>query len=178
MKVITIGRSQANDVVVFDTTVSQYHARLVQKDDGNIYLAPLDSNNRPYVNGTLVDKEICLDKNDVLQIGNITVPWQKYFGFEGKMGVTHEDTGKASFLVPDKKSVNDDFDGILGLGPAPMIGISFGLMFVGWLLGFELGLRVGTGLFVFGVLLLLVAVLKIVLKIIAKITGKNKKGDD
>ena len=179
MKVITIGRNQANDVVVFDPSVSQYHVRLSQHDDGNIYLSALDSNNRPYVNGKEVNNEICLGKNDVLCIGNTTIPWQKYFGFECERNATIDDTGETPYrLVPDKKSVNDDVDGIFGLGPAPMIGISFALMFIGWLLGFELGLRVGTGIFVLGVMLVVLAVLKIVLKIIAKITGRNKKGND
>ena len=178
MKVITIGRNQANDVVVMDPAVSQYHARLVQNDDGHIYLTALDSNNRPYVNGNVVEGEVCLNQNDVLQIGNTTVPWQKCFGLDDNSGVIVDDTRKKMFLVPDKKSVNDDVDGILAIGPAPMIGISLALMFVGWILGFEIGLRLGIGLFILGVMLLVVAVLKIVLKLIAKITGRNKKEND
>ena len=78
MRIITIGRSSKSDVVVHDTYVGRIHMQIVLDDDGNIYAVDMNSTNGTYVNGRRITGKVCLQKNDVIRIGNTTLPWQKY----------------------------------------------------------------------------------------------------
>ena len=52
MKLVKIGRSVDNTIVVKDdTTISRNHAEIFQDDEGNIFLTDLNSSNGTYVNG-------------------------------------------------------------------------------------------------------------------------------
>lgn len=80
MRVITIGRSPTNDVVIDnDTQVSRHHLQIVQDDYGNFRLADFGSKNGTYVNGRRVYGEIHLGVNDVVRIGTTTLEWRSYF---------------------------------------------------------------------------------------------------
>lgn len=78
MKVITIGRSSKSDVVIHDTYVGRIHMQIVLDNDGNIYAIDLNSTNGTYVNGQRIYGKVRLQKNDIIRIGNTTLPWQKY----------------------------------------------------------------------------------------------------
>lgn len=83
MKVITIGRSnEGNDVIVDDPWVSRHHFQIVQDDDGSFRLADFGSTNGTYVNGQKVSGEVELDENDIIRVGNTTIPWKQYFDSE------------------------------------------------------------------------------------------------
>ena len=77
MKVITIGRSSENDIVVDDFKVSRVHLQLVF-NDGICSIVDLNSSNGTFVNGQKINSEVRLQPNDVVQIGNTTLPWQEY----------------------------------------------------------------------------------------------------
>lgn len=79
MKVITIGRSTQNDVVINDPYVGRNHLQIIQKDDGTFYVADFGSKNGTYINGRKVHGEALLSPNDVVRIGNTTLPWRSYF---------------------------------------------------------------------------------------------------
>lgn len=79
MKVITIGREVDNDVVIDDGYASRHHLQIVQSDNGVYKLADFGSSNGTYVNGQRVKGEIVLEPNDVVRIGNTTIPWRMYF---------------------------------------------------------------------------------------------------
>ena len=79
MKVITIGRSTQNDVVINDPYVGRNHLQIIQKDDGAFYVVDFGSKNGTYVNGRKVRGEVLLSPNDVVRIGNTTLPWKDYF---------------------------------------------------------------------------------------------------
>jgi hypothetical protein len=79
MKVITIGRNNDNDIVVNDDRVSRNHLQIVQADNGNYSVVDLDSTNGTFVNGQRLTGEVRLQPNDVVKIGNTTLPWQSYF---------------------------------------------------------------------------------------------------
>jgi hypothetical protein len=79
MRVITIGRSSDNDVVISDTSISRYHLRITEDDSGNFSLDDLNSANGTYVNGKMIHETISLNQGDVVRIGNTTLPWQSYF---------------------------------------------------------------------------------------------------
>ena len=78
MKVITIGRSPKSDVVIHDTYVGRVHMQIVLDNDGNIYVIDMNSTNGTYVNGQRIYGKVRLQKNDIIRIGNTTLPWQKY----------------------------------------------------------------------------------------------------
>ncbi len=77
MKVITIGRSSGNDIVVDDFKVSRVHLQLVF-NDGICSIVDLNSSNGTFVNGQKINGEVQLQPNDVIRIGNTTLPWQEY----------------------------------------------------------------------------------------------------
>ena len=79
MKVITIGRNYDNNIVVNDGKVSRVHLQIVQDDNGNVSVVDLNSANGTLVNGKRITGETRLHANDVVQIGNTTLPWQSYF---------------------------------------------------------------------------------------------------
>ena len=79
MKVITIGRSRENNVIIEDPKVSRHHLQVIRHDDGHFTLADFGSKNGTYVNGHRVSGEVNLYENSVIRIGNTTVPWRQYF---------------------------------------------------------------------------------------------------
>jgi hypothetical protein len=85
MKVITIGRSRDNDIVISDNLVSRNHLQIIQDDSGNFRLADLGSKNGTFVNGRQVNGEVYLNPNDVVRIGNTTLPWKRYFKAEQEL---------------------------------------------------------------------------------------------
>jgi len=78
MRVITIGRSEENDVVINDAKVSRTHLQIVQSDSGVCSVVDLNSANGTFVNGQRITGEVRLQQHDVVRIGNTTLPWQGY----------------------------------------------------------------------------------------------------
>lgn len=79
MKVITIGRSSENDVIINDIKVSRHHLQIIQDDYGSFRLCDFGSANGTFVNGRKISGEIMLSKNDIIRIGNTTLAWKEYF---------------------------------------------------------------------------------------------------
>lgn len=88
MKIVKIGRSSTNDVNVDDPNVSRSHCQIIQDDYGNYTIIDTNSTNGTFVNGTKRHGEVKLNPNDIVRIGNTTLPWQTYFGneFHGGQG--------------------------------------------------------------------------------------------
>ena len=78
MNVVTIGRSQGNDIIISDVKVSRTHLQLVIGDNGNCSVIDLNSANGTFVNGQKITGEVRLQPNDVIRIGDTTLPWQNY----------------------------------------------------------------------------------------------------
>jgi len=78
MKVLVIGRSQNNDIVISDPYVSRTHAQLIIHDNGTASIVDLNSKTGTYVNGLKINSEHVLNNNDVVKIGNSILPWQNY----------------------------------------------------------------------------------------------------
>ena len=78
MRVITIGRSQENDVVIDDYKVSRIHLQIVQNDYGNYSVVDLNSANGTFVNGERITGEYYLQTSDIVKIGNTVLPWLSY----------------------------------------------------------------------------------------------------
>ena len=79
MKVITIGRSSDNIIIVKDVKASRHHCQITQNDNGTFYLLDRNSTNGTHVNGRRITGEVVLNQTDVIRIGGTTLPWQSYF---------------------------------------------------------------------------------------------------
>ena len=84
MRVITIGSSPNNNIVINDKTVSRNHCQIIQDNYGNFRLIDKNSTNGTYVNGVFRQGEVHLNQSDIIQIGNTTLPWQSYFMSGGR----------------------------------------------------------------------------------------------
>jgi uncharacterized membrane protein YhaH (DUF805 family) len=79
MKVITIGRTPANnDIVIHDEKVSRNHLQII-RDGGSYRIVDFNSTNGTYVNGVRIYGETVLNPNDIVCIGDTMLPWQTYF---------------------------------------------------------------------------------------------------
>ena len=79
MRIITIGRSRSNDVVLSDISVSRQHAQISCSDYGAYSITDCNSKNGTYVNGQRISGTVTLNENDFVRIGNNTIPWKQYF---------------------------------------------------------------------------------------------------
>ncbi len=79
MKIVNIGRSSQNDIVISDNMVSKTHCQIIQDDRGQYRLIDINSTNGTYINGVHRRGEVVLSKTDIIRIGNETLPWQSYF---------------------------------------------------------------------------------------------------
>ena len=80
MKIITVGREVGNDIVISnDPFVGRHHLKLFQDDAGVFFVRDLNSTNGTFVNGKRIAGEKGIDKNDIIRIGNTTIPWISYF---------------------------------------------------------------------------------------------------
>lgn len=80
MKIIKVGRSSANDVVIQnDPYVGRSHCQFIMDDNGGYRVIDLNSANGTFVNGVRRSGETRLKANDTVRIGNSMLPWQTYF---------------------------------------------------------------------------------------------------
>ena len=79
MKIITVGRETSNDVVIPDSFVGRHHLQLIKDEAGAYFVRDLDSTNGTFVNGQRIQGEVAVDEQDVIRIGNTTLPWISYF---------------------------------------------------------------------------------------------------
>lgn len=94
MRVINIGRQAGNDVIISDDSASRYHLQIVEFDDGTYHLIDFGSTNGTYVNGLRIEKEVVLEENDFVRIGDTMLPWKSYFA-PGFVSQANEDLGNA-----------------------------------------------------------------------------------
>jgi adenylate cyclase len=67
--VVTVGRANANDLVLNDPSVSRFHAVVKQSPEGAVVIADCGSTNGVLVNGTRIDSDVELHKGDRARIG-------------------------------------------------------------------------------------------------------------
>ena len=66
----TVGRGQANDIVVDSHSISRQHARF-QKTVAGVFVTDLGSTNKTFVNGVQADGPVLLRDGDVIRFGEI-----------------------------------------------------------------------------------------------------------
>lgn len=81
MKIVRIGRSSDNNINLpaDDLNASRHHCQIIQEDDGSYTLVDVGSSNGTYVNGVKRHGQVKLNPNDIIRVGNSTLPWQSYF---------------------------------------------------------------------------------------------------
>ena len=79
MKVISIGRSNDNDVCIDDLYVGRHHCQIVQHDNGTYTIVDMNSRNGTFVNGRRIFGEVQLQPYDSVTIGHTNLPWRSYF---------------------------------------------------------------------------------------------------
>jgi len=99
MKVLTIGRSQENDIVINDAKVSRIHLQLVISDDGTYSVVDLNSANGTYVNGERISGEAKLKQNDEIRIGDTTIPWLDYISTNSTTPLPVENKNRKTLYV-------------------------------------------------------------------------------
>tara|TARA_B110001452_G_scaffold64656_1_gene51388 strand:+ start:924 stop:1589 length:666 start_codon:yes stop_codon:yes gene_type:complete len=79
MKLVKIGRSDENDIVLKnDLNISRNHCEIFQDDEKNIFLTDLKSANGCFVNGKKVNGSTMLNTNDIVKLGTTVLPWKDY----------------------------------------------------------------------------------------------------
>lgn len=89
MKVVTIGRSQDNEVCINDLYVGRHHCQIIQHDNGTFTILDLDSTNGTYVEGKRIFGEVLLQPYDSVIIGHTNLPWRDYFPLESLPHKSH-----------------------------------------------------------------------------------------
>lgn len=79
MRVLKIGRSPDNDIVINDPYASRAHCDLIVHDNG-IYELIDHSSYGTYVNGQRIIQKVVINPGDVIKAGNSCVPWMAYVG--------------------------------------------------------------------------------------------------
>lgn len=102
MKLVKIGRSDENDIVLKnDLNISRNHCEIFQDDEGNIFLTDLESANGCFVNGKKVNGSIMLKTNDIVKLGTTVLPWKDYVDLK---------TNKLEEIQNPKKNNNSKID--------------------------------------------------------------------
>ena len=111
MKLIKIGRTEGNDLVIKDdTTISRNHAEIFQDDEGNIFLTDLNSSNGTFINGNKLEDSIILKKKDIVKIGNTLIDWKVYFSENKAQKIKDEvikEKAEDKILLEDLPSINN-----------------------------------------------------------------------
>lgn len=80
MKIISVGRELDNDYVISnDPFVGRHHLQLIKDETGAYFVCDLNSTNGTFVNGKRIQGNVPIDEQDVIRIGNTTIPWISYF---------------------------------------------------------------------------------------------------
>lgn len=79
MKILKIGRSSNNDIVINDPMVSKTHCQIIRDDYGRYTLIDTGSSNGTFINGIRRRGNISLNRGDIVKLGNSFIPWESYF---------------------------------------------------------------------------------------------------
>jgi adenylate cyclase len=74
--VISIGRGNANDLVLNDASVSRFHCVVKQQEDGTVVIADRGSTNGVRVNGRPIDQEVVIQNGDVAHVGLFSIRFE------------------------------------------------------------------------------------------------------
>jgi len=85
-QVLTLGRSNNNDITIKNTSVSKRHASF-ERQGNQVILTDLNSSNGTLVNGVEIKKPVSLEASDKIQIGKFLLVSTKDSGQDGNSGI-------------------------------------------------------------------------------------------
>jgi len=78
-KIIKVGRSSDNDIVLSHPSVSRHHLEIFFDEHGNVFLTDLNSSNGTFVNGKRISESVKLKSNDIVKAGaEDLIRWKEY----------------------------------------------------------------------------------------------------
>ncbi len=105
-RLIKVGRSQENDIVISDASVSKFHLELFFDGEGNAFLTDKNSTNGTFVNGLKINGSVQLSEFDIVKAGNSEpIKWKEFI--MSKPAIIEQENFKKDFnndLVSKKKS--------------------------------------------------------------------------
>lgn len=129
MKIIKVGRSSGNDIVIQnDQYVGRTHCEFIMDDNGNYWVVDLNSTNGTFVNGMRRSGKTQLNPDDNVRIGNTSLAWVNFFS-----GVTSGFTPEGSIDIeqeaPRKKGCGFGIASLVcSLVGFHLLGIIFGIV--------------------------------------------------
>jgi hypothetical protein len=102
---ISIGRSKLNDIIIENKVVSGFHAKLVIKGDGTLWVHDLNSTNGVFLNGKRISDKARVMPQDKIKLGTFLFNWQQAIlvisSDDENIGVYNEDSSE-SFISKAK----------------------------------------------------------------------------
>lgn len=77
MHFISLGRGNANDIVISNPSVSTNHAQLEIDNHGKVFIKDFGSKNGTFVNGKKINEQHRLNAGDNVKLGDFSFDWQK-----------------------------------------------------------------------------------------------------
>ena len=105
MKEIKIGRSNDNEIVIDDNSVSRNHA-IIFVSENAIMIQDNNSTNGTFINGRRIQGSSPLQTNDILKVGNMPVPWRNYVG-----GNPSSNSNQSTRVTPNQNQYNAPVQG-------------------------------------------------------------------
>jgi pSer/pThr/pTyr-binding forkhead associated (FHA) protein len=102
-KLIYIGRSLDNDIVLEDPTVSRKHAVLKVFDNNSIFLNDLDSSNGTFINSERITELTEVVKHDEILLGKLLLDWnllQPYLFHQKEVNLAPKNEKKNRTILP------------------------------------------------------------------------------
>ena len=78
MRLITIGKSESNNIILRDNAVSRIHLEIFIDDDDKIFVTDKESINGTFVNGNRIVGSKLISKHDIIKAANTIVNWKRY----------------------------------------------------------------------------------------------------
>ena len=78
-KILNIGRSANNEIIINESYISAQHAQLMSDDDMIIYINDLGSVNGTFVNGIRIYGSQRIQFGDTILLGSSKLNWESYF---------------------------------------------------------------------------------------------------
>ena len=78
MKIITVGKSDSNDIVLKDPAVSRIHLEIFINDEDKVFVTDKKSVNGTYINGNRITETQIIGKHDVVKAANTIVNWKRF----------------------------------------------------------------------------------------------------
>lgn len=100
MKEIKIGRTNDNDIVIDDNSVSRNHA-IIFVSENSTMIQDNNSTNGTFINGRRIKGSSPLQTNDILKVGNMPVPWRNYVG-----GNPSSNANQSTRVTPNQNQYN------------------------------------------------------------------------